>query len=53
MDVVLSFLDLKLSRGNVVLSPLSLRDINNALDDFKDFKKSRYVEFMTSSGTSR
>jgi hypothetical protein len=49
----LAFLELNLSAGKEVFLSFFLSARNSALDAFKALVKSRNVESMTSSGTSR
>jgi hypothetical protein len=53
IEVVLSLRDLNFNDGKLVFLSLALRDLKSAFDATIAFTKSLYVEFMTSSGTSK
>jgi hypothetical protein len=53
IDDVLSLIDLNFNVGNVVVFSFALSEKYKALDDLRAFKKSRYVESITSSGTAK
>lgn len=53
IDEVLSLIDLYFNVGNVVVFSFALSAKYRALDDLRAFKKSRYVESITSSGIAK